>query len=287
MIEYTSEASQLRSVFTQFRNSINIYTEDEEKDKKFYKTLFSRLLAGSGIVINDITPLGGCDQVMEACSRDADAHPKLYIVDGDIHLMTTPKTRQDHMYVLERYCIENFLIDDNAVYATYDELDSEHDLERIKELVDFDTMMTQGVTPMVSLFCHFAVSQDVLNVYRLKHVSQIMTGGDIDDNKLKNEKKFVKDDVMSHSGIDADNFDALLADKLSIYDANKDNLLKYVSGKDYLIPYIVAYTKTRLNQSLGVTKEGWKYHFSKHCDLTALNGLKTAIVNEVRSAQNQ
>ena len=283
MIEYTTAANQLCSIFTQYRNTINIYTEDEQKDIKFYKTLFSRLLDNTDIVINDITPLGGCNQVMEACSQDTDPHPKLYIVDGDIHLMTTPKNRQSHLYILDRYCIENFLIDEESYYKVMDDLDSNHEEDTIKKLVNFDNMINDAVNPMISLFCHFAVSQDVLGIFRLKHVTQIMKGGIIDRNKLINEEKFVKNDVLNKSGITSAEFDLLLSEKQTLYSATSENLQKYVSGKSYLIPYVVEYTKERLNLTIGITKEGWKYYFSKYCQLEPLEGLKNAIIQEIQS----
>lgn len=284
MIEYTTAANQLCSVFTQYRNTINIYTEDEQKDKKFYKTLFSRLLKNTGIVINDITPLGSCSHVIEACSQDTDSHPKLYIVDGDIHLMTSPKSKQSHLYVLDRYCIENFLIDKDSYYKVFDDLDFEHEEETIKELVDYDNMLNNAINPMMELFCHFAVSQDILGVFRLKHVTQIMKGGMIDHTKLINEEAYVKNDVISHSGITSERFHQLLLEKQALYSATSENLQKYVSGKSYLMPYVIEYTKEILNQNIGITKEGWKYHFSKYCQLEPLEGLKMAIIQEVNSS---
>lgn len=284
MIEYTTAANQLCSIFTQYRNTINIYTEDEQKDKKFYKTLFSRLLDNTGIVINDITPLGGCSQVIDACSQDTDSHPKLYIVDGDIHLMTSPKNAQSHLYVLDRYCIENFLVDKESYYKVFDDLDCEHEEETIKGLVDFENMLNDAVNPMMELFCYFAVSQDVLGVFRLKHVTQIMRDGMIDSTKLINEEAFVKNDVISNSGITSEEFNQLLSEKQTLYSATSENLQKYVSGKSYLMPYIVEYTKKKLNQNIGITKEGWKYHFSKYCQLEPLEGLKDAIIQEVQSS---
>lgn len=39
-LEYNGEERQLLSVFHQFRNDLNIYTEDCKKDKAFYEILF-------------------------------------------------------------------------------------------------------------------------------------------------------------------------------------------------------------------------------------------------------
>lgn len=63
-LEFSAEQTQVASIFTAYRNDIDIYTEDENKDKVFYKRLFSRLLEGSGVLINDVYPLGSSKDVM-------------------------------------------------------------------------------------------------------------------------------------------------------------------------------------------------------------------------------
>ena len=35
-LEFSSEQEQVASIFTAYRNDIDIYTEDENKDKPFY-----------------------------------------------------------------------------------------------------------------------------------------------------------------------------------------------------------------------------------------------------------
>ena len=51
MLEYSIEVRQAATVFTEYRNTIDIYTEDCEKDKEFYV----KLLKVSSI--NSIYPL--------------------------------------------------------------------------------------------------------------------------------------------------------------------------------------------------------------------------------------
>ena len=49
-LEFSSEQEQVASIFTAYRNDIDIYTEDENKDKPFYKKLFIRLLKIQGLI---------------------------------------------------------------------------------------------------------------------------------------------------------------------------------------------------------------------------------------------
>lgn len=64
-LEFSSEQEQVASIFTAYRNDIDIYTEDENKDKPFYKKLFIRLLKDSGINIIHVFATSYCSIVCE------------------------------------------------------------------------------------------------------------------------------------------------------------------------------------------------------------------------------
>ena len=281
-IDRGKEGRQLESVFYEYRNSINIYTEDCDKDKKFYVTLFKRLLSDTDIVINDIHPLGSCNEVVEACQNDKRSNPKLYIIDGDIFNMTSPRDTINHLFVLDSYCIENYVIDSDAYYKIYNSLDHVHTEDTIRELVDYNQMMSYAIVPFMDLFRHFSLSKDFLKRFELKTATCIMNEkGIIDINKVEIEKNTVKNEIIKE-GIDEKTFLSKLKEKEKMYPDNYTNLMKYVSGKSYLIPYIRDYTKERLSLNLGLSKDGWKHLYAQHCQLDRLYPLKSAIIQEVR-----
>lgn len=49
-LTYSEESQALVSVFKEYRNTINIYTEDTEDDKEFYLQLYQRLLNGTSCI---------------------------------------------------------------------------------------------------------------------------------------------------------------------------------------------------------------------------------------------
>lgn len=276
-------AKGLSSAFYAYRNSINIYTEDEDKDKKFYTLLFKRLLDGTGVVVNDIHPLGTCEQVIKHCKDDSDTTmPKIYIIDGDIYLMTTPRETENHLYILDSYCMENKVIDENAYYKVFELLDPFHELEEIKAKVDYNTMMGEAEAPFMKLHCHMAVCKETLGVHKRKSAQDVMSSGSISSTKVNNLCTSIVTDVSTHSGLDVAYIENAVSEKMALFPASRDNLMKYVSGKDYLINYIDAYSKKRLNTISGQRKEFWKYQFMKYCDMSPLEGLKNAIVKEVK-----
>lgn len=273
----------LSSLFYTYRNTINIYTEDEDKDKKFYRLLFKRLLEDSGIVVNDIFPLGNCEDVIKHCENDTDSSmPKIYVIDGDIYLMTTQRPPVKHLYILDSYCMENKVIDENAYYKVFDNIDPCNELDEIKTKADYNTMMSEAEAPLMKLQCHLAVCREVLKLFRLKSAQEVMSGGSISEVKINSKCLEIKQAVVNHSGMDMAHVEECVDKKMAAYPGNRTNLMKYVSGKDYLLVYIDAYTRERLRSMSGQKKEFWKYQFAKHCDLNPLQGLKDAIINEVK-----
>jgi hypothetical protein len=284
-MEYSAEVSNICSIFTEYRNTINIYTEDEEKDKKFYVKLLTRLLEGTDIKISDVHPIGNCKEVAKACAADTSSYPKIYIVDGDIDLMTTPKASCDHLFILDRYCIENFVVDKNSVLSTLDNLDSEHDYETIETLIDYVSMIHSAANPLLDLFRHFALSKKIQKKFTLKHVSCVMNKSkEIDSSKILSEKSFVKNNIIEHTQISEIKFEQGIKEMESIYPNSIENFIKYVSGKDYIIPYIIENCKKKLNKKFGLSKEEWKYQLCKYCDIIPLKPLKDAILKEVNKA---
>lgn len=284
-MEYSAEASNICSIFTEYRNTIHIYTEDEDRDKKFYIELLTRLLEGTGITISDVHPIGNCREVAKACAADTSSYPKIYIVDGDIDLMATPKVGNDHLFVLDRYCIENFVVDQNSVLSALNYIDYEHDYSTIETLLDYPSLIDSAVNSLLDLFRHFALSKRIQDVFTLKHVSCVMDESKkIDCAKILEEKKYVKEYVLKNTSISETKFDEGIKMMEDLYPNSIENFIKYVSGKDYIIPFIVANGKNKLKQSFGLSKECWKYLLCKHCDLTPLQSLKDAIVNEASKA---
>lgn len=280
-------ANGLSSIFYTFRNTINIYTEDEVKDKKFYTKLLGRLLEDTGVEVNDIYPLGNCEQVIKHCQNDSDTTmPKLYIIDGDIYLMTTPRPAVEHLYVLDAYCMENKVIDEKAYYKVLDNLDPCHTIEEIKAMAEFNTMLDAAEAPFMRLHCHMAVCNEIVKHHYLKSAKEVMKDGSIAADKVDSFCKEIKDNIVKYAGISEDDVNTAVSDKMAKYPSSRSNLMKHVSGKDYLVVYIDEYTRTRLKAMSGQRKEFWKHQFGMYCDLTPLEGLKNAIVKEVQDFNN-
>lgn len=281
-IEFSTEVRQASTVFTQYRNTINIYTEDCGKDKKFYVTLFKRLLNDTDIIINDIYPLGNCTNVINACRKDKSTSPKLYIIDGDIYNMSTPRDTEENLFVLDSYCIENYVIDEQAYYKVYNELDPVHSEDEIKKIINYSKMMEAAIAPFMRLFRYFSISKEVLDKFRLKSATCFLSNiGNIEISKIDDETANIVVQ-LEDGGLSEQELSKAINEKNLLFPDRYENLLKYVSGKDYLIPYICKFSENKLSLSLGLRKEYWKYQYSKFCKLDRLEKLKTVIIDATR-----
>lgn len=181
LLQYSPIVQGLTSIFFQYRNDIDIYTEDKISDKEFYRTLFNRLLKGTNVIINDVTPLGCRKNVLD--KRDTDFNNKvkrkrLYIIDSDIFLVYgNDEVNFDDVHALGYYCIENVILDTNGIIEIlHSEVASKTRSELTTEL-DFDNWLS-GLSPLLSdMFLHYALHESVFGYFELKDASHFCSDG--------------------------------------------------------------------------------------------------------------
>lgn len=285
-LNYSTETLQISSSFLAYRNNITIYTEDEEKDKEFYRILFRRLLEGTNIVINDVFPLGSCDNVYKRClQEDCSNGPCLYIMDGDIFIMTNPKHHIPHLYILDSYCIENKIIDEDAICQAFYNYIGKMDYETIKTTIDYNAIINNIRRPFMCLYNYFALQQELCGHYKKEKGLRFfdVMGNNLRYNELKKKIKEIVHEISEEKGLThSDIFNKYFQRTIS-YPHTEDNLLKYVSGKDYLLPCLFAYCSNKLDCKYGLDKESKKFQLARYCNLDKLAGLKQAIIDAVGS----
>ena len=276
---YSEESLELTSAFKSYRNSVNIYTEDKEEDRQFYVRLLGRLLDGTGCHINDITPLGSCQTVEQASKNNPD--PKgLYIIDGDIYTIFSPKQSTSSLYVLDAYCIENKVIDYNSIIYLAYSLYGQMDMKNLSETLKIDKFMTSITEPLTQLFFLFALEQKHINNFKIKHSDNFKSKAYvIDCNKINEELKNIKN-VLVPQYLSEQQFDDEIKDMRYRFPIELKSLLTIVSGKDYLIPCIRRYISEKLNFSFNLPNESLKFNLAKYCSLDSLEGLKSFVLEK-------
>lgn len=279
MLEYTDESKRLVSTFFAYRNDVDIYTEDQDKDKEFYRVLFSRLLKPE-IRINDINPLGSKSQVIDRCANEPKGdRRKIFIIDGDIALIDGNKIELENLFVLDKYCIENFLIDPNStcnfVYLNC----GTKSREQLLLDIEFDQWLNNYSESLIQLFIHFAITNHFGGKFTLFNANKyhsVSNGHYVFDRQLvDNDIQDLKNEIISKYGLD--NYEEKLVEFNSKWLNNIENLLTIVSGKDYLIPILLIKTQQYKKSKSLPTLEEVKINLVQHFDISKLEKLKNLI----------
>lgn len=280
MIEYGDEPKRLVSTLLTYRNDIDIYTEDELKDKEFYKVLLSRLVEDK-VKITDITPLGSKKNVIERCMNEPDnGRKKLFIVDGDIvliHGKGIPKIR--HLFVLDAYCMENLLLNkESIIHFIYFNCASKS-IKEIEKEVEFENWLNTYSNKFIDLFIHFAILDffggrftlyNAQKFHKLEKKTLIFS-----EDLVNNYIDILKTDILKL--VKVQDYETKYEELKKIWSVNINNLLTIVSGKDYLIPTLLYKTQSFKKSKALPTYEEVKFFLAHHCNLSRLSDLKSVI----------
>lgn len=282
MISLNEEPLRLTSTFRAYRNDIDIYTEDNDKNKEFYKVLFKRLLKNE-IIINDITPLGCKDSVIKRCNEEPEnGRKKIFIVDGDvtfIHGKDIPVHK--HLYILEGYCIENFLIDkETIIHFMYMNCGTKP-IEQIESELNYNDWLNEYSTMFIDLFIHFALINYYggyftlfnANKYHVKEGEEIVFKTEL----VKADILKTKEDILKL--VSFEDYNLKYQDLTSKWSNSIENLTTIVSGKDYLIPLLLLKTKQFKKSKALPTLEEIKFSLVHSSSLNKLSNLKKTIEN--------
>jgi hypothetical protein len=282
MLERRIAAKSASSIFYEDYNDIDVYIEDTaEGYRKLFKEILNKALNGQ-FSIEQVFPIGNSSQVIEECEKNQapSERKKLYIIDGDLVLLNG-WTREDlkGLFILPRYCIENYLIDEQAIYQVAYEEDSEIDMDKIKELLDFQSWLNLNETHLVNLFIIYAICfrylphQQTVG-FKVKSLCSSNTGI-VCPTKVETRIIELKDKLINLFGEEKLNHEIAITNERI---KNKgDRLVRYVSGKDYLLPLLI----TRLQSFMRFSSNSTliRIRLAMKSDVSELNNIVTYIAN--------
>lgn len=282
-MDFSPEQKQVAAVFKQYRNTIDIYTEDKDADKEFYVRLYQKLLSGTDIEINDIHPLGCCREVETACKEDHSDRRRIYVVDGDIMLQYKEYPPIEHLFRLDSYCIENYIIDEDSISAVAHTFNGGRiNLELTKAKIGYNETLDNLCDNLINLFFLYSIQHEIYDQFNLMHIHAYVNNGADLVNGVANQKINTKINEIRHSliqnGITQDKIDQLLAKRKATFPYTKETILRIVSGKTYLIPLFIMRINHTLGCAIKIPAEAWKFNMVAHCDLSRLYKLKEAII---------
>lgn len=296
--KYNSITSKLKALFLQYRNDIIIYTEDNLTDKEFYKMLLGRLV-GETCQINDIHPLGCKSTVIRLCQEDTDySKRKLYVVDADLELITDSNPNHiSRLFVLDSYCIENYLIDEEGIVEIIWEYTGK-DKQQIKSALTFNNWLGEIKSSLIHLFLNFSIQRDIIigesEEFRNKYAPILQNAYHFIDKKKKFDvlcvdrvnahitllKEKIKEALREKGFNDSENeYQRLISEKKERWAITNETLLRIVSGKSYLIPLLEKRLQKFTTSKSGLSIDIIKRKLARHCSLNRLEPLKIAIEN--------
>lgn len=278
-LEYNPEVVLATTIFKEYRNSIDIYTEDCEKDKEFYLQILQKLLSDTNVVINDIYPIGNRRTVLKHCTNDTDTcRKKLYIVDGDIYLQYENITIP-HLYVLDAYCIENYMICEDAICNLAYRLYGRKSLREIKTCLQISQMLENIAEPLINLFYYYSVQMECYGQFELRSIHNYLDDNTnlVDVTKINQRISEIKLGLID-SGIPEELIEEKIRQRKQKFPINVDTLLCIVSGKNFLLPYVKCHITKRLQFNWKLSSEALKINMVDKCDLVRLIPLKEAIL---------
>lgn len=287
-LEFSPEQKQVSAVFYETNNDIDIYTEDNQKDQKFYITLFRRLLEGSGIKLNNTYQLGSKEDVVKCCQKDNSSRKHLYIVDGDYGLQCEnyPDNLQiiPHLYVLDFYCIENGLICKNGFLKAIDNYTGGvYSNDEVVAFLDYNNTLGNITPKFIELFFFFSAYQELGGRIDYGNIARytIPKTNTLNDRAIQQKINEIIA-LSKEKGIDK-KLDSLIQRREQIFKKDVETLLKIVSGKDFIIPYIILTIESQIKRlkhktHAGQTMEWWKYNIVQFCNLDKFENLKQALL---------
>lgn len=288
-LSFSTEQKQVSGIFyNNSHNGIIIYTEDTDNEHDFYIKFYNRLLKDSGVKIDKVIQLGRCDDVKNCCDTDTDySIPKLYVIDGDIYQTYKPKQEEDRLFVLDRYCIENYMVDEDTICHTIQHFKTMN-LEVIQSKLQYEQLMTNFANCMLPVYYYYSILSEENKKNRetqtagftfIKYTSLYdMQNDTIRECVMQSFIQDARQELLQLPDITDEYIDSKLAERKREFPVSILNLTKIVSGKDDIIPFI----QKKAAKIFGFAEPDlttWKFNSAEYFDVTSLQNLKEKIIS--------
>lgn len=273
-LQRKNSAKFSRSRLLENYNDIDIYIEDTAKNyDKLYLNIFKRVFGGT-YQIDNIYPIGSRGNVINKCKEKSVSvkRPMLFVVDGDLYLLKGEKKLPLGVFRLPYYCVENLLLDKNAIISFINE---EHMSLREEEIVSkfsYPDWKLICENPLTELFIIYAIIQKT-NIQGVPNVSiPVSEFRDDKNNSIINKRvisqKILELEAIIVSKIGQAKLDELKTEMNQIAQSSHCKLSTYVSGKDYLYPLIYEKISEILNRK--VSHMNFKQRLALKCDISKI-----------------
>lgn len=274
-LAYSLDGEINRIVFYSSLNDINIFVEDKDKEHE-YEIIFNRMFDNQ-LKISTIFGVGGKQSLFKAYDIIKDFKvnqvANVLIADMDFDfILDRDMVRDDTFIYLDHYCIENYLIDEEAsicfIQGRLGRLQNE-----VKKILAFDNWNKETTEQFYELFILFLIVQDnclngVCNTGESTFRYLVNSSWEVDKQKLQE----YYDTVKSHLS-DLDTQIAKM--KSNVHGKVGSDICRIISGKYYFDSLKMYLRKISGHNIYDVDL---KSTLLRHFDVTKLDYLKNAIL---------
>lgn len=280
---WSTDALAARDVFFEPYNDVNFYVEDEEQEN-LYHLVLSKLFPA--IRITQIFPLKGKSNILVHVKDPANlprASQSIYILDKDFDDLLGTAVKQNNIFYLPKFCIENFLIEENAFIEVVVEAQPRKKRETIQSKLKFPTFMQETVESLNLLFRLFFVVQALdLGIRNCRSApglfSQKGAPHIIDSDSVEKYRIEVLEKAMQLGKVKSEKEFAKLLDTAFPKNIEPDT---NISGK-YLLALASHLIKKHFNLGT-VSLDSLTYRLARHSSLFGLEPLKSGVNDHLTS----
>jgi hypothetical protein len=264
-------------------NDVNFYVEDSEQEN-LYEVILRKFFPA--IRISRIFPLGGKEAVLQHAA-DIQNHTiaikKIYLLDKDFDDLLNNIKIDERIVYLDRYCIENYFIEEDAVVEVVIETHPKVRRDAVRSQLKVSVILEECAKSLLPLFSMFLYVQRFnLGLKNCDskpeeycHPKQLwVVRSELINQYLESIKLAAR-----HLGIEPPLIDIATDERLS--DLRNASLHAIVSGK-FLLAMIFHYIKSKF--SLGsISYDSFRFRLAKNCQLQEFEPAAARIRNSLAS----
>lgn len=280
MIERSEAANYAKSRFYEQFQDVDVYVEDTAREsKKVYVELLSRVF-GNKLSVQQVFPLGSKSTVVKRCRADQDYRdrPAVYIVDGDYDiLLGKPPEPLLRYYRLRRYCVENYLLEGEALIDVLCDESTDHDEGQVRRLLDYDSWCERVAARLTTLVAVLAAATKKQCGLPTVKIDLADIQGDQWDHVCESKVEALRDRyrVAMDEAFGEGTFDDLFRTMQVAAASPEDAFIRFLSAKSILLPMLRSRIKRRLG--LEVNYPQLRVKLARRCDVSELLDLPAAV----------
>lgn len=279
MLEYSRGAKRIKPRFHKFYNEIEVYVEDED-DENFYEKLLKQII-GDLVKIGRVFGVGGKRNLYDKVGDYMSGRLKgsvFFIADGDFERLLNSKIPvADRFHMLEEYCIENYLFEEEAICKIIQEEKPRLKIRRIKKDMKIPECLEVYVNELTSLFaCFIFVQIHKLGEANVKiGIGRFISNGGIPRLEKRKIDRYVDRVRKSHPVSEGKEFDKEIREIIKAMGDNWRERKRYICGKNYLLPLLRFEMKRYSVRDLET--KSLRLRLANHCSFGSLVKLKEQV----------